>query len=712
MKKNNIFNFFHKFFVPISIFVLGIVIYFIFNIGSQLVFLEYENSSKEISVDSFSMSENKKIEQDFTMPYPLFSGINIKIGTEGIDNNSILLVKILNKDTGKELYSWTKNATAFIGQEKFLFETNHPLAVSTSEVYTFTIECLSGVNSSGIQIFANELSGENFVMKSNLPNSYVVDFSIYGGNKDTLTPSVYFIFIGFIIIISTIFIVKSIPFKGNAYVEAIILGVACFVVMSFYIKSNLRFSDEYDNATAGLVMKNGHVLYKQYVSQHPPATMFLSALFALLGAESIPQFRLLYYIILAFGWAYIYFRNRDDFGRIGLVILAIVSSTFIFVYNEGYYFLGDGISGICMTVLFFEFLKYAKTSEIDLVMSISISISIYFSFASNFLMIYPIFMLVLGFLFVEIKKIKAEKNINIHFFVKRYLKFVIILLIPFICTFCYFYFNNALTDMIDQVYLFNTEVYPYYQNGFGENKITVFLDCLNKFIKIPSVMISSIFLGENIFVSLIFLGLFLSVIFVTYKLLQDNKKIIGLFFATFNILMLVRSTESLNGFHGIGANYILFSSLITGLYLIKLSSQKIKKMIHLFALACFLISNIYLSAIVTIVNDSPQPISASQKFVIENLDSEDSLFVDYFITDSTYFIYKGYLPINRTPYILPWYQDWYESWSMEDINNYHPKIIIYNEDMDVWGHTHFSEQLSNKIRIEYTEVQENIWIRN
>lgn len=62
------------------------------------------------------------------------------------------------------------------------------------------------------------------------------------------------------------------------------------------------FTDECDNIRGGILIAKGRVLYRDYYTQHTPFGYYLCAFFAWLGAKSIQQFRLLYYLFSAILW--------------------------------------------------------------------------------------------------------------------------------------------------------------------------------------------------------------------------------------------------------------------------------------------------------------------------------------------------------------------------------------------------------------------------
>lgn len=138
-----------------------------------------------------------------------------------------------------------------------------------------------------------------------------------------------------------------------------------------------------------------------------------------------------------------------------------------------------------------------------------------------------------------------------------------------------------------------------------------------------------------------------------------------------------------------------------------------------------LMSIVLLSTYIVAVGDNllyeQTSISELEKKVIDLTEEDDDkgIFTDAYLYDSLYFFYKGRNTINPVVYMLPWYMDWYETDNMIALTENIPRVIIYNEDRECWGYTHYSNELDKIIEENYTRLGDAdsewkymVWTRN
>lgn len=93
--------------------------------------------------------------------------------------------------------------------------------------------------------------------------------------------------------------------------------------------------------------------------------------------------------------------------------------------------------------------------------------------------------------------------------------------------------------------------------------------------------------------------------------------------------------------------------------------------------------------------------------------------MDLYSSSSLYYAYKGRYAVNRVTYMLPWYMDWYEKDAIEDLLSYNPEVVVYKEDEEAWGYTHYAPAFVAELKEYYHRLSDNnenagynIWIRN
>ena len=67
--------------------------------------------------------------------------------------------------------------------------------------------------------------------------------------------------------------------------------------------------------------------------------------------------------------------------------------------------------------------------------------------------------------------------------------------------------------------------------------------------------------------------------------------------------------------------------------------------------------------------------------------------------------------MNKAVYMLPWYMDWYESKTIEELHEKRPRYAIFNKDAECWGHRGFTRKLRSALEADYTEITPNFWQR-
>ena len=700
------------FIVLAILYILGI-----WHSNTRLTYLEYTSVNEKTDTYIALGTNDDELKQEFEMPYDIFDSISIQIGTFERDNNSTWLFTI-NDSSGKVLYEDSFNASRIEDNGYYRHIIDKKLSLIKGDNYYFTIRARDVNDLSKLAFYVS--SGNNAEQAVLLHNGEPIDntlcFKVYGGDRDYWWHGM--ITFGFIYAIFILFRFyandkKTRNIRDDKVLQGMIIGAIVFLLLCTFA-TNSSFTDENDNMRGGMVIANGGVLYRDYVTQHTPVVYYLCALFAMLGAGSIEQFRLSYFAFEALFWLYIYIRHKDYYGEKTMVILPILESVFIssIVIPQGFQILSDGFEGLMFVALMLEFLRYYEDHSLNWDRSIIISICLWGSFGAAFVSAYALVFLAIIFVVVEVTYLHKEKARIINV-VQRYHKLVISLVVPLLVAIAYFKANHTLKIAFDQFYTFNREVYPKYIGGLGNRVIQPFVNAVQNFFNIIANSFNGIITGSAtnvVILQLILIGIAVGILVILF---EKRQIVPGLSLG----LMMIFSASRGYGFHGLAAWYLAI--LIIALYIdfMFVMSKKLGKPI-LVILTIILTSTYFGTVGNNLLYEQPS-VSELESRVIEITEHDDSkdIFLDAYCCDSLYLFYKDRKPVNPAVYMLPWYMDWYEKWDVDALLEKLPHVVVYNEDRETWGIGHYTYIFDHELQSHYTRLGDDgwkysVWVRN
>ena len=685
---------------------------------SKLTYLEYqyenENSDSYIEIKN----NNEYIEQRFESPYDILHGVGIKIGTFSRDNNSIWSVALIEGESGNILYSRNYNASLIADNSFHLFEFDKNIRVRKNAEYFIRISAVKVSEDTSVAFYVGSESDLDNAINNGAELSEALCFSIYGGDFD-IWWTVYAIVIGIIISI-TIMRAAVVSEKATVPIYDIFMesmGIILIVLLLLNsFSTSGTFTDEWDNIRGGMVIAKGGVLYRDYVTQHTPAMYYLCGIFALLGAGSLQQFRLSYYLFEAIVWGLLYARHANFFGKKKMLFLTVFECVFVTSVlgaAQGYMILSDGMQGLCMVCLLLEFLRYYKDNELNWDRAIIISLSVWGSVGSAFISVYAILFIVIAVVALEILRNK-KNGYTIPDLVKRYYKLAVCLIVPFLGAAIYFKVNHSLRRAFEQFYLFNREVYSKYIS-IGDNLLEPFITSEQNFFGIIADKFNAIIASAatNVDILQFIIATFATAVIVTMCI----KKRYAESFTLFSVMIFSASRGY--GFHGIAAWYVAIMIItLFGEDIIQTCVRKVA--IPTCAIIGIFLLSLYAKSVGANLLYEQQPISDIESRVIAVTDENEDIFIDVYCCDSIYFCYKNRYPANRACYMLAWYMDWYEQDSIDDLINKKPKIVVYNPDQTVWNYQYYTNAFCNELKRDYKQFSENpddgwqyiVWIRN
>lgn len=676
-----------------------------------------EKEEREIAV-----TDNRTVlEQEFVMPYELFWGIDVKAGTYGRNNNSFWKLTIREKENGKKVYEWKYNASQVSDGEKYLCKVKSPVKVDKGKEYILSIRSENATGNSALCFYASGNSGyaeERFWVNGEEQEGNLC-IRVYGGEKDFFWLFLYLMTVG---AVAGILVLAFYQKKKGGSPEKLLgaLCIACIYMLLMYVYSRENmgtFTDECDNIRGGMLIAEGKILYKDYYTQHTPFGYYLCAVFALLGAGSIQQFRLLYYLLSAVLWGGLYYRHCGFFGKKKMFLLPIAQIVITMpMFFQASKILGDNIQGFCMVALIMEFIRYWNDGKLEKSRCVIVSACVFASIASTFVSVFAIAPIAICVLIREGIYRKKTKDVW-----KRYSFFLSVVLLPFLISMIYFVLLHAAGQMYLMAYQFNTMVYNKYQNEFGKVKWKPFFLGLKSYFDAIgdnfNAMITAAGNDMTVIQFLIAVGAAAALIFWCKRL--GTKEGLAAAIALF-LCMSGNGTRGGTGFHSVGLwNVALALIILLGIPEDfgedRKKEKKGEKKAHRAAAVCLAVGCYLLRPYISMVAEHivyhPSGVDETDEQIVALTQPGEGIFIDAYVHDSIYLMYKGRYPVNRNCYILPWYMDWFEYDTVEDLVNYAPAIAVYLPSAEEEGQETICPALDAAISERYERVEEDsvIW---
>ena len=74
---------------------------------------------------------------------------------------------------------------------------------------------------------------------------------------------------------------------------------------------------------------------------------------------------------------------------------------------------------------------------------------------------------------------------------------------------------------------------------------------------------------------------------------------------------------------------------------------------------------------------------------------------------SLYFVYKDRLPVNKLLYILPWYFDWFELDTVNELVTQKTNVVIYDENLKAWEISGYDDYFKKVLHENYEQLPYN-----
>ena len=495
-----------------------------------------------------------------------------------------------------------------------------------------------------------------------------------------------------------------------------------FLSFLFYFALQFKFlndawfgTDELDIMVVGKSIARGQLLYKDVCSQHMPFSYYFSAFFDLIGFRTVDEQRLAFYFLIAVLWAVVYVRYSHVINGKALLLAPVVLCSVLQSYDMGTEILSEHLAGCGAVILLLEYLDFINTKKITIGSSVMISVAVVLTFGTIFISIYSIFFIGVGVLILEIKQFRNEKekiSLKIINLIKKYLKLIIIVAIPWMVLFTYYKATDSFGDFIFGSYTLNRTIYQEYNGGMGSNVFSLFLQPIDM---VGGFFTSTMNIAEwNYTIILFWVVLIGSVIYVCKLWLAGNKtESVIIFMFTYSL-----GIRGIFNFHGTACVQVLtllFSSILFSEFIgteSEFKNKSVYKQAFVFILIFFVLSGYFkdISEVTSIkINDDEMNMEAK---IVNALTEEDEKV--WCPVLSNYILMLADRPVGLGYPATPWtWRGYKKNFKKEKKNP--ARVMIYFEGLDVWGNNQdeYAKPIKKLVKKKYTQVDGMcVYVRN
>lgn len=492
-------------------------------------------------------------------------------------------------------------------------------------------------------------------------------------------------------------------------IKSIILALLFFTL--FYILlDDLRFLDEQDNLIGGMIVAQGGHIYKDYIVQHTPGMHYICAFFNLLGATTVIEFRIYFYIFMALLFAFIYLRYSKYINKYVVLLTLCIYIFSLNIITFGSYVLADNVQAVFQLILFFETIVYLKENKFNYINMFIISVSIFMSIMMSFASVWGIFALVLCILFHDgsnlyYKKKKLDKD-----FLIMYIKLIVIIAIPFVLLLIYLILNNNLFNMYQQAFWLITEVYSKYID-YGDGILKTLIAPISDYSNLIISQVDALLKGEEnaYLIPSIRIIFNLTTNFWFLKECFKENKVLSIFTGLFLLWTGTRGFD--NSFHSVP--YWMITSFCIACFVIHILK---KKQFYSIVFVIIIVVVPYANRITNLFDFEVIEEQKDAVYYTRMLTQPDDK-VFFFDLISDEYIRSERMPAVRLIFIHPWLMEVFQENVVQDLENNKPKIITYRPDFMIWGYdpAQYASSIVKYISLNYTQIEGlpgNLWIHN
>lgn len=494
----------------------------------------------------------------------------------------------------------------------------------------------------------------------------------------------------------------------------------CVLGLYLTMMAHFVFVDELDVFYGGYNIARSGDIYRFYPSQHMPFSYYLALPGALLGARTVWQFRLYFYVLLSALWTGMYIRYRKQFSRPALILMPLLYIVQLRMHELARTMVSDHWQGIGLVIILLELLWFTDTKKITAGMAGMISLGIVLSFGTTFLSAYPLLIVFLGVLAMQAVRIR-RKEAKLADTLREDGRLTLICLCPFVLLGAWYLLSGNLANAFGGAYELNTTIYSKYLNGFGSSAGGAFLAVFPNWIRYQAKVFSYLN-GEGWRWALqIVLQTAALVIFVI-SLLKKQKIIAGL---TFLLAVLLAGVRAFDGFHG--APYMAVCCIPMAFCLAGAAEYYLEKKcwrraapaaLALALAAAFILPE---AGMVRELSHAPRLLRAreyreSNRDILEilaepgeRIHTDDLYYSGLTIMKNGLRLTEGSLGAGN-----PWFYEYYGENELEVLKENPARILVMDLKGEVWGYRlrDYAPDLVDYVEANYTLAGPNLYVRN
>lgn len=507
----------------------------------------------------------------------------------------------------------------------------------------------------------------------------------------------------------------------NLLCSAFVFLLGLILLLAFWNQAAFA-SDEVEIFVKGQAIAKGQLLYKEVGSQHMPLMYYIAAFFSLIGADTMFEFRLCFYIIIALLWALMYYRYNNIAGKMAMLAYPVIYIMVIATIPFGPVILSEHLQGIGFAILILELIRIQYNKKLYIGNNIMIALAILLSFGSAFVAIFTIFAVGLTVLITEFKHCYVEKlNIGKTFIylIKKYFTLIVLTAAPFVILIIYYIATDSFRAFYGWAYKINRAVYPkYLGGGYGSGILSSMFSGIKYFAQELSI-------GPDITINTIqHVALLLMAILGLLILHKKYKK--AIFTCGMIFILITSATRGVFVFHGVPCVAILcvLATITLPVIFKKLTNNSEKNLIRqgIAILCAVALCSSYLTIFTDIFKISSEninaPLSETDTAYVIDLLTEDGEGVGMSTYDYTTMLKAKVLPASVTGGSCPWLWEWGSAQAMTELTSNPPKVFFLDHTYATWGYkmVDYASDLINFVRENYSALvtigQNAVYVRN
>lgn len=470
--------------------------------------------------------------------------------------------------------------------------------------------------------------------------------------------------------------------RRGKYLFALGVFVLCFALLFTCMNDAYFDSDEGDVYCGGMLIARGQLVYRDFSSQHMPLMYYIAAVFSLLGASTVYQFRLYFYIFFALMWALNAIWYGDKLNRFALLLGPVWYVIQIKYIGYGTAVLSDHAQSLGIAIMFYELMCFCDSHTLTAGNYARLSLAVFLSFGSAFTSVFPIFFLALTVAGLEVQYYLRQdapgRALWRKTIIPKYLRLVLAVALPFLAMGLYYAIKGCLADFYYWAYEFNVTIYSKYQDTGGSALQSLFAGFGHMLAPLQSVNLhdSSLLRAEltvAAFASFILLGVVHRSAIVTVGLFLmlnacETRGDIGAFHAVHAVMLQCAAVGCAAGWlaERIKSRPLRWCACLAVLVMVIYPARQDLRYIHHITLP-----------------DCPQP--GSVNHVVDVITDDGDRIGNSTLAESIY-IDSRTIPASITSAGVKWAWDGASEQAMAQLRADPPKVYVLDRGYSLWGY--------------------------